>query len=349
MINELGKPGVPEGCTSHSPLSESQYPLPAIIPSYPKDAGPNIRGFVNSLNNRGPENIQEHTVPVPAKPKVPINIFKDHGLTYPCLTLSVFIQPDPAEPEEYARFVRMFARAGCQGAFMPEEADLVVFGGGSDVCPLLYGEQPHCLTSWDDKRDASDIELYLTCIKQGIPMLGVCRGAQFLHAMNEGKLYQHLENHYGNHSMWCLSNGVPGDKAEKIDRVSSTHHQACIKNVEGGMVLLAGHSTNTVRWLNNKDKIGPEQRLDVEAFTYPRTGCIGVQGHPEYAGYNKFQVWTLEKIEQFIHYNDDFEWQGRVKRMKKNLVTERGNLKVAQSIVKKYKAALKKYYSQEAK
>lgn len=51
-------------------------------------------------------------------------------------------------------------------------------------------------------------------------------------------------------------------------------------------------------------------RADVEAFFYKDTCCLGVQGHPEYSGFNYFTVWTLKKIEEYIAYNLDVTWTG---------------------------------------
>jgi gamma-glutamyl-gamma-aminobutyrate hydrolase PuuD len=213
----------------------------------------------------------------------------------------------------------MFVRTGCYKADTPEEADLVVFGGGSDLDPKLYREERHGMTFYDSARDDSDMLLYLKCLELGIPMMGVCRGAQFLHVMNGGKLFQDVDGHYGPHKLHVL-----GD-CQLIEKVSSVHHQSCIQNVKNGMKVLAVCHESKERWLNDKVKeTGPKP--DIEAFFYRDTGCFGVQGHPEYAGYNKYTQWCLEQINDLFLTNPDYEWSGSHYRMRKDLVIERTSI-----------------------
>src|SRR3546814_5523779 len=103
----------------------------------------------------------------------------------------------------------------------PEEADLVVFVGGADVDPALYGAERHQTTFPDTDQDQRDMELFKTCYENGIPMLGVCRGAQFLNVMHGGKLYQDVDNHVGDHPIYDTQN------KRVIHNVSSIHHKMC--------------------------------------------------------------------------------------------------------------------------
>lgn len=256
--------------------------------------------------------------PVTAPTVVPrrVTIMRDHDLHYPELYMEIFVEPDPYVRDDEARFAQMFARSRCTRAKSVLESDLVVFAGGSDVDPALYGEMPHETTHFDAKRDGRDMDLYLMCVENGIPMLGVCRGAQFLHVMNGGKLYQDIDKHYGDHKMWDVHNKF------FVERVSSVHHQACIPQNANGFSLLATNGDARNRALNPKSYvIGP--RADVEAFFYRDTCCIGVQGHPEYAGYNFFTKWVLEQINDLILCSTDIEWRDGQRRVKMELLEER--------------------------
>lgn len=292
-----------------------------------------------SLNDDLPDFLKEpkmitKTTNPPAKveePSVPtrkVSIFKDHTLDYPCLCLSVFVQPDPAVSNDEARFAKMFARAGCKRAPSVLEADLVVFGGGSDVDPVLYHEKPHKTTYPSKRRDENDMALYLLCLEHGIPMLGICRGAQFLHVMNGGKLFQDVDGHYGDHSMWDINRG------KHIEKVSSVHHQMVMENVKGGMEIIATAAKSNTRWINDKNcSIGTN--ADIEAFFYKETGCIGIQGHPEYEGYNFFTRWSLDLIEELVYNNPDFAWIDKNFRMKPELLKERDALSKAPKLKQK--------------
>ena len=129
-----------------------------------------------------------------------------------------------------------------------DETQLVVFSGGEDV-----GTNPD--------RDAHEAMVYAEALDRGIPMVGICRGAQFLHVMNGGVLHQHVEGHLGGHS-------ITTHKGNRIP-VTSTHHQ--MLKMEGSFPyqLLAWASI-----------VGPK---DPEVVHYPDTNVLCVQFHPEFA------------------------------------------------------------------
>src|SRR5690554_3184603 len=89
----------------------------------------------------------------------------------------------------------MFINRGHKVVQTAEEADLVCFIGGEDVQPSLYGEHDHPSTHTNPARDEMEEKLFHYCLNEGIPMAGICRGAQFLNVMNGGKLYQDVDNH----------------------------------------------------------------------------------------------------------------------------------------------------------
>lgn len=247
-----------------------------------------------------------------------VTIMRDHGHAYPEMWWEIHVLGDWAVPNDEAMFAQMFGRARCTRAKSIERADLVVFGGGSDVDPQLYGETAHPKTHFSTKRDQADMEAYAYCLKEGIPMFGVCRGAQFLHVMNGGKLFQDVDGHYGDHKIWDLN------QREWIQKVSSVHHQMCRTNIDGGMQILATNS-DACRKRMRDDKIrddGP--KADIEAFFYRETHCLGVQGHPEYNGYGFYTKWVLDQINNYIVFSPDIETRDGLKRIKKDLLIERG-------------------------
>lgn len=229
-----------------------------------------------------------------------VTVLKDTKLDYPELWMSVYIS---GPPQDARGFADMFVRARCRKAETPETADLVVFTGGPDVSPIYYADDepypvPHHSVSSDLNRDAEDIRLYEKCLDLGIPMFGVCRGAQFLHVMNGGKLYQHIDNHTGDHHIWDTK------AKQSVEKVSSVHHQSCRRNDAGGMEVIAVTYKSKRRWLDNveyEDGLGD----DIEAFFYRDTCCLGVQGHPEYSGYHRYMKWSLDKIHEYIVCSPD--------------------------------------------
>ena len=244
-----------------------------------------------------------------------VTLLPDTTISFPSLWIDVFVHGDQYEE---AAFAEMFTRAKCSRAASPLECDLMVFTGGADVNPELYGEERYVLSRFDEARDQADIDMYLMCLETGIPMLGICRGAQFLHVMNGGKLYQDVDEHQGAHDMWdCKAKAM-------VHRVSSVHHQMCRSNFGNGMEVI-GTATKSRRRVITKDSFETGQLSDIEAFYYRETNCLGIQGHPEYSGYPAFSRWTLEQIKLYLmaDCNPDMEITKGQHKLKPEILAQR--------------------------
>lgn len=242
-----------------------------------------------------------------------IKLMKDYAIEIPQLWMDVYVEGDRSEQVAFGNWL---SRSNCHKASDPDVADVVIFTGGDDVDPALYGKDRHPQTFIDSGRDKREMELYLYCLENGIPMMGVCRGAQFLHVMNGGKLYQHVDGHNGKHSIYDTINH------ERIFPVSSVHHQMCKYEPDSGMLVLADALNSQERWLDDKEKeTGRIQ--DVEAFWYRDSVCLGFQGHPEYSGYATYSVWCLERMNEYLIMNPDLEVRGRYRRVKEDILAER--------------------------
>jgi putative glutamine amidotransferase len=67
----------------------------------------------------------------------------------------------------------------------------ILFGGGRDIDPRLYGQEPtEHLTATEPHRDAFELELTKRAIERGLPILGMCRGIQILNVALGGTLVQ---------------------------------------------------------------------------------------------------------------------------------------------------------------
>lgn len=100
-------------------------------------------------------------------------------------------------------YVRAVEAAGGRPVLLPpmregiEETLAVVngliFAGGADLDPMLYGAPAHPQTSGvRQDRDGGESSLLAAALTQGIPVLGICRGMQLLNAVSGGTLHQHL-------------------------------------------------------------------------------------------------------------------------------------------------------------
>lgn len=218
-------------------------------------------------------------------------LMRDTSISFPELWLNIHVVGPPMDTQGFAE---MFARGRCFKADTPDKADLVVFTGGPDVDPRFYTEAPiHDSVFVDESRDDSDLAVYTKCYDDGIPMFGVCRGAQFGHVMNGGKLFMDVDKHQSQHLMYTETEAVP---------VSSLHHQLCIENDDMDVIGWAEESTERYYSATSSNT---GKAKDVEAFFYRDTCFFGVQGHPEYKGYLSFTHWCLQQIEHLIVNNPD--------------------------------------------
>jgi putative glutamine amidotransferase len=85
---------------------------------------------------------------------------------------------------------------------MLDVVDGVVIGGGRDIDPGCYGQEPHAkLGALDPKRDEFELELVERTLDRGLPLLGMCRGIQVINVAQGGTLVQDvsLKPHWERH------------------------------------------------------------------------------------------------------------------------------------------------------
>lgn len=247
----------------------------------------------------------------------PVTVISSNYRTFPELYLDVYVHGDNWEQ---ASFAQLFVKARCKKAETIEKADIVVFVGGDDVNPMLYGAKAHEKSRWSAHRDREDLDMYAKCYAAGIPMVGVCRGMQFLAAMNGDVLYQDVDEHYGDHPIYVVN------EKRMIDRISSVHHQMVKKSANMEVVAFCGRAKE--KWLD--PTTCESSGTDVEALFYRETCCFGVQGHPEYSGYDDYAGWFFRALDQYINCNPDLKLIDGVRRIKPDLLKQRENKAISE-------------------
>tara|TARA_R110000765_G_scaffold223037_3_gene327154 strand:- start:16587 stop:17204 length:618 start_codon:yes stop_codon:yes gene_type:complete len=146
-------------------------------------------------------------------------------------------------------------------------AEVVIFTGGADVSPRLYDEE-NTASYCDNSRDIVDMKSWCYAKLYGLPMIGICRGSQFINVMSGGKMKQDIRGH-----------GIGYERTHPVNlilspselnpytvltstHVNSTHHQESIPL----------HPANVLAVFD--DRV-------VEAVGYPSNRAFGVQWHPE--------------------------------------------------------------------
>ena len=153
----------------------------------------------------------------------------------------------------------------CAGLLLP---------GGDDIDPSRYGEarSEKCGKS-SEARDNAEWKMLEAFLPTGKPILGICRGAQFLNAFCGGTLHQDIPGQSdfktrsrGSHSVHI----EPDSKLHTILEtesvwVNSLHHQAAA-NIAPNLTITARAEDGTVEAL--------------ELMEHPF--CVAVQWHPEH-------------------------------------------------------------------
>jgi putative glutamine amidotransferase len=121
-------------------------------------------------------------------------------------------------------------------AAFAERLDGICLSGGPDLDPDTYGAPDRHveLGPTEPDLDAFEIELARAADASGLPLLGICRGAQALNVARGGTLHQHLTGHRQTEPATATTHGVhvePGSRLAQITgaevlRVNTFHHQA---------------------------------------------------------------------------------------------------------------------------
>ena len=181
--------------------------------------------------------------------------------------------------------------------FYIETCDALLFSGGQDIQPQLYGEetQPHC-GALVPVRDRIESYIFERAMALDKIIFGICRGFQMINVACGGTLYQDLKIDHGTgikHRMdepfnrsAHLVTAVPGTPlaallGEAPFEVNSVHHQ-------GAKVLGKGLEAMAI----SEDGI-------VEAVYMPERRFVrAVQWHPEW--YFKENADSAALIQEFV-------------------------------------------------
>jgi len=168
-----------------------------------------------------------------------------------------------APPEQ-----RSLAETGVEG---------LLLSGGTDVDPELYGEDPAPESERPDSlRDRMEGRLLREALQKDLPVLGICRGFQYMNVFHGGTLVQH-HPYQARHRVRTFDRSLPAHDVivrpgtrladilgEGRCGVNSRHHQAAGR-VPYQLQVSARSVDGMVEGLERKDK----------AFV------VAVQWHPE--------------------------------------------------------------------
>jgi len=169
----------------------------------------------------------------------------------------------------------------------PEQVALVVFTGGHDVWPELYGENVRPGTYFDAARDYYESSVFEHALRYKVPMVGICRGSQFLCVKSGGKLAQDIRGHGRFHTIRTND--------DRIIRCNSSHHQ----------MQLPPKNAIPLAWAEPRlsagyYRDGDDEHIDVdreyEVVYYPNIHSLSCQFHPEWLDKDSEAVKYIQEV-----------------------------------------------------
>ncbi|WP_106418221.1 gamma-glutamyl-gamma-aminobutyrate hydrolase family protein [Salinicola tamaricis] len=170
--------------------------------------------------------------------------------------------------------------------------DGLIIGGGDDIGAHRYGGEMQLDVRIDPARDELELDLLASCLPLGLPILGICRGAQMINIHLGGSLigdiqstYRHIRNRRTVLPRKRVEIDPYSRLAEILNRrycqVNSLHHQAVDRPGEGLKVVA-------------RDRNELVQAIESEHHAF----LIGVQWHPELMLFSRSQQRLIRALVQ---------------------------------------------------
>lgn len=175
------------------------------------------------------------------------------------------------------------------------ELDGLVVGSGDDIGFSLYWDQPNMPVLQPDiridtERDALERDLICDAWELGLPVLGICRGAQMINVALGGNLHTDIYQQF--QDLPRMRTPLPrkrvhvekGSRLYKIlgsseCRVNSLHHQSTDR-LGNGLAVVSRDAHNIV------------QAIEQQSAPF----LIGVQWHPEFLVFDTGQVRLFRRL-----------------------------------------------------
>lgn len=168
--------------------------------------------------------------------------------------------------------------------------DGLLIGGGDDIDVRLYDQDVVLETRLDPERDALELEALAMAEQRGLPVLGICRGAQILNVYYGGSLVPDIHALFddlprmrtGLPRKWItvrVDSRLHGMLGRERLRVNSLHHQA---------VDRLGRDLRAIA----RDDSGIIQAIENDNHPF----LVGVQWHPELMPFHRGQQALFHRL-----------------------------------------------------
>ncbi|MBQ9960479.1 MAG: gamma-glutamyl-gamma-aminobutyrate hydrolase family protein [Firmicutes bacterium] len=195
------------------------------------------------------------------------------------IMIAGFLEPD----ERYENYAMAMEKLGAEPFVSLDIADydkadgLILPGSRQDMNPKLWGAEDECSNDINDDLDAVQWALMEKAAADGKPVLGICRGMQFINVFFGGTLIQDLPDAEAHkaapkgepencHKLFTVEETALYELYPVTTEVNTRHHQ--------GVGCIGDKLKVSALWMEGMMPV-------MEAIEHKELPIIGVQWHPE--------------------------------------------------------------------
>lgn len=175
--------------------------------------------------------------------------------------------------------------------------DGLLFSGGPDLHPFLFGEDTHAACgNVSAARDRMELALLPMAMKAKKPILGICRGIQLINVGLGGTIYQDIPSqvtsdfplaHRQTHAYRLPSHHVSVKEGSLLSRITGGSPQLAVNSMHHQSVRQPAPGLEVTAWAAD----GVIEAVEKPDYPF----LVGVQWHPEYLWQDDKQAAALFK------------------------------------------------------
>ena len=169
----------------------------------------------------------------------------------------------------------------------------LLFPGGGDITPQLFGEANHGSRNIDTELDILQLRAFQNALTQGVPILGICKGMQIINVGLGGTILQNLD------TASCHTSA----KADLYHKTTAAF-DSFLYTLYGESFITNSRHHQAVKQLGSQ--LIPVQwcPIDhcVEAIIHTQLPIIGVQWHPERLNPEFTSISGISLFQHFLSY-----------------------------------------------
>ena len=164
-----------------------------------------------------------------------------------------------------------------------KKIDAVLFAGGGDIDPNVYGGQPGNTMLVHRLRDDFEIALFHAARELGLPMLGICRGCQIINVASGGTVRNlRKDSDLAQAHLKIRGHPVTFVQGSKLNHIFGVNQLQRAVSTHGQTVDQLGSDIKVAA-------IGPKDIIEAIEVNKDNEWIIGLQFHPELTFDNEVQ------------------------------------------------------------